>query len=115
MAKRLDEQSERRRGLAPAGIIEVIAGIGRAPILEHALQAALRDMGRCDILRHIGQTEPGQRRVDFTSQMLSIELDRPRDNLVSVTFAMAATEFAKASQVVKILVARSSLPDARAA
>jgi hypothetical protein len=55
------------------------------------------------------------RRVDFTPQKLSITLDRPRDNLVSVTFAMAATEFAKASQVVKILVARSSLPDARAA
>ena len=32
-----------------------------------------------------------------------IELDRPRDNLVSVTFAMAATEFAEASQVVKII------------
>ena len=43
------------------------------------------------------------RRVDFTPQKLSIELDRPRDNLVSVTCAMAATEFAKASQVVKII------------
>ena len=32
------------------------------------------------------------RRVDFTPQKLSIELDRPRDNLVSVTLAMAATE-----------------------
>ena len=41
------------------------------------------------------------RRVDFAPQKLSIELDRPRDNLVSVTFAMAATEFAEASQVVK--------------
>ena len=30
-------------------------------------------------------------------------LVRPRDNLVSVTFAMAATEFAEASQVVKII------------
>ena len=43
------------------------------------------------------------RRVDFTPQKLSIELDRPKDNLVSVTFAMAATEFAEASQVVKII------------
>ena len=39
--------------------------------------------------------------LDFASEKLSIELDRPRDNLVSVTFAMAATEFAEASQVVK--------------
>ena len=43
------------------------------------------------------------RRVDFTPQKFSIELDRPRDNLVSVTFAMAATEFAEASEVVKII------------
>jgi hypothetical protein len=40
-------------------------------------------------------------RVDFTPQKLSIELDRPRNNLVSVTFAIAATEFAEASQGVK--------------
>ena len=55
------------------------------------------------------------RRVDFTPQNLSITLDRPRDNLVSVTFALAATEFAEASEVVKIINARSSHPDARAA
>src|SRR5258707_13852400 len=43
------------------------------------------------------------RRVYFMPQKLSIELSRPRDNLVSVTFAMPATEFAEASQVVKII------------
>ena len=43
------------------------------------------------------------RRVDFTSQKLSIEIERPRDNFVSVTFAMVATEFAEASQVLKII------------
>ena len=43
------------------------------------------------------------RRVDFAPQKLSIELDRLRDNLVIVTFAMAATKFAEASQVVKII------------
>jgi hypothetical protein len=42
-------------------------------------------------------------RVDFTPQKLLIELDRPRDNFVSVTFAMVATEFVEASQVVKII------------
>jgi hypothetical protein len=42
-------------------------------------------------------------RVDFAPQTLTIELDRPKDNLVSVTFAMATTEFAKASQVVKVI------------
>ena len=43
------------------------------------------------------------RRVDFTPQKLSLELDRPSDNLISVTLAMAAMEFAEASQVVKII------------
>ena len=42
-------------------------------------------------------------RVDFTPQKLSIELDRPRDNFVSVTLAMVETEFAEASQVLKII------------
>jgi len=43
------------------------------------------------------------RRVDFAQEKLSIEIDRPRDNLISVTFAMAATEFAEASQVIKVI------------
>ena len=50
------------------------------------------------------------RRVDFTPQKLSITLDRPRDNLVSVTFAMAATEFAEASQAVKIISGEIEAP-----
>ena len=43
------------------------------------------------------------RRVNFAPQKLSIEIARPRDNLISVTFAMTATEFAEASQVVKMI------------
>jgi hypothetical protein len=43
------------------------------------------------------------RRADFTPQKLSLELDRPRDNFVSVTFAIMATDFAEASRVVKII------------
>jgi hypothetical protein len=43
------------------------------------------------------------RRVDFTPQKFLTELDCPRDNFVSVTFAMVATEFAEVSQVVKII------------
>jgi hypothetical protein len=43
------------------------------------------------------------RRVDFTPEKLSIELNRPRDNFVSVTFAMTATEFTETTQVIKII------------
>ena len=50
------------------------------------------------------------RRVDFAPRKLTIEVDRPKDNLVSVTFAMAATEFAEASQVVKIIIGEIEPP-----
>jgi hypothetical protein len=50
------------------------------------------------------------RRVDFTPQKLSIGLDRPKDNLVGVTFVMAATEFAEVSEVVKIISGEIELP-----
>ena len=55
------------------------------------------------------------RRVNFALKKFSIEIDRPRDNLISVTFTMTATEFAEASQVVKIIGGEVNLPDARAA
>jgi hypothetical protein len=43
------------------------------------------------------------RRVEFTPERLSIEFDRPSDNLVSVTFSMAVSDFEEASQVIKII------------
>jgi hypothetical protein len=50
------------------------------------------------------------RRVEFTPRNLSIEFDRPRDNLVSVTFAMATSDFEEASRVVKIISGEIELP-----
>jgi len=43
------------------------------------------------------------RRVNFAPQKLSIEIARPRDNLISFTFAMTAAEFVEASQAVKMI------------
>jgi hypothetical protein len=43
------------------------------------------------------------RRVEFTLHGLSIELDRPNDNLLTVTFTMAPSDFEQASRVVKII------------
>ena len=48
--------------------------------------------------------------VEFTPQNLSIEFDRPADNLVSVTFAMAASDFEEASRVVTIISGEIELP-----
>jgi hypothetical protein len=45
-----------------------------------------------------------------TPQNLSIEFDRPGDNLVSVTFVMAASDFEDASPGVKIISGEIELP-----
>ena len=63
------------------------------------------DGGRCYIETHdekyIGHFR--LRRVEFTPERLSIEFDRPSDNLVNVTFSMAVSDFEEASQVIKII------------
>jgi hypothetical protein len=51
--------------------------------------------------RYIGHF--GLRRVEFTLHGLSIELDRPKDNVLAVTFTMAPLDFDEASRVVKII------------
>ena len=43
------------------------------------------------------------RRIEFTPQSLSVEFDRPSDNLISVTFRLEPPEFAEASRVMKII------------
>jgi hypothetical protein len=43
------------------------------------------------------------RRVEFTPGVLSIEFDRPRDNLITVIFGTAVFDFRKVSQVVKMI------------
>jgi hypothetical protein len=40
------------------------------------------------------------RRIEFTVERLLVELDRPRDNLISVTFSMAPADFEAASRVI---------------
>ena len=76
-----------------------------SPYLLIQRQFETADGGRCYIETH-DEKYIGHfllRRVEFTSQTLSIELDRPRDNLISVTFDMAASDFKNASRVVKII------------
>ena len=43
------------------------------------------------------------RRIEFTAEKLVIELDRPMNNLIGVTFSLATSEFEEASQVIKII------------
>ncbi len=46
------------------------------------------------------------RRVEFTLHGLSIELDRPNDNLLTVTFTMAPSDFEEASRLVEIIASK---------
>jgi hypothetical protein len=43
------------------------------------------------------------RQLEFTPKKLSIEIDRPTDNRVSVTFSLTVRDFDEASRVVKII------------
>ena len=76
-----------------------------SPYLLIQRQFETSDGGRCYIEtpdeKYIGHFL--LRRVEFTPERLSIEFDRPSDNLVSVTFSMAVSDFEEASQVIKII------------
>src|SRR5262249_51837272 len=43
------------------------------------------------------------RRIELTAQSLLVDLDRPKDNLISVTFSLAPRQFQAASRVIKII------------
>jgi hypothetical protein len=42
-------------------------------------------------------------RLEFTPESLLVELNRPRGNLINVTFYIAPSEFEKVSHVIKII------------
>ena len=76
-----------------------------SPYLLIQRQFETSDGGRCYIETH-DEKYIGHfllRRVKFTPERLSIEFDRPSDNLVSVTFCMAISDFEEASRVMKII------------
>jgi hypothetical protein len=82
-----------------------------SPYLLIQRQFETSDGGRCYIETH-DEKYIGHfllRRVEFTPERLSIEFDRPSDNLVSVTFSMAVSDFEEASQVIKIISAEVDL------
>ena len=61
--KRIDEQRECLRRLAAALVVEVVTRVRRAPIVKHPLEAALGEMRRRHVLRHVGQAEPAECRI----------------------------------------------------
>jgi hypothetical protein len=74
VAERLDQQGERRCGLAATRIVEMVSRKGRAPVLKHSLDTTLGEMGLRQILRHIGQAESSQRRIEHLGSAVEDEL-----------------------------------------
>jgi hypothetical protein len=76
-----------------------------SPYLLIQRQFEMPDAGECYIETH-DERYIGHfllRRVEFSPEHLSIELDRPSDNFISVTLAMTVSDFKKAFRVVKII------------
>ena len=63
VAERIDDQRKGRGGLAPARVIEMVAGEWRAPIGQDTDELSLPNVGSHLILEEIRQTKPRQGRV----------------------------------------------------
>jgi hypothetical protein len=75
------------------------------PYLLLQPQFEMPNGGECYIETHdsnyIGHFQ--LRRVEFTREKLSIEFDRPMDNVIDVTFDMTIADFKKAARVIKTI------------
>jgi hypothetical protein len=74
-----------------------------SPYLLLQPQFEIPDRGACYIETH-DRNYAGHflvRRVEFTPEKLSIEFDRPMDNLIDVTFDLTIADFKKVSRVLK--------------
>src|SRR5712671_277008 len=52
----------------------MIARIRRAPVIEHPLETAIREIGLRHVLWHIGQAESGQCRIEHLESAVEDEL-----------------------------------------
>src|SRR5207302_2292963 len=73
VAQCLDQQSKRRRGSA-AGVVEVIAWVRRAPVLEHSLQTPFGQMLLHQVLRDIGQPQAVQGSIEHLGRAIEDQL-----------------------------------------
>ena len=56
------------------GIVQVVPRPSRAPILQHLDETSLREIGLRQVLRHVGQPEPGHRGVEDLEDAVEDEL-----------------------------------------
>ena len=75
-------QERKRCGrLAPARIVEVVAGKGRTPILQHSDQPAVGDHRRCLVVEDAGETEPRRCRAQHHGDIVDANVQFPMRRL----------------------------------
>ena len=89
VAQRVDKRSKSGRGLSSARVVQVVAGIGRTPLLEHAREKTRRDVGQGEVVRNVCNAQPGQGRVEA----LARSVERGLALHVNAEFAAPAREF----------------------
>lgn len=83
-----------------------------SPYLLIQRQFELPDRGRCYIETH-DEKYTGHfrlRRIEFAPDAILIEIDRSGENLVHVTFSLAASVFEEALRVVKVISGEMEAP-----
>ena len=83
-----------------------------SPYLLIQRQFERPDGGRCSLETH-DETYTGHfrlRRIEFALDRIVIELERSRENVVQVTFNLAASDFEEARRVVKVISGEREAP-----
>src|SRR5918993_5738707 len=86
VTQRIDDQSERRRGLASAWIPEVISRPGWAPVFEHPLETTFGNVRLRQTFRHVRQAQSGQRSIQHLVVRVVGELTFDTDPQVASAF-----------------------------
>lgn len=87
MPEGVHQQDERGRELAAAWIAEVVAGEGRAPVVEHPHQASVRQKLAHSILEHERQAQAVDRRIQDQPAVTQGELALDADAKLSATLS----------------------------
>ena len=83
-----------------------------SPYLLIQRQFEMPDAGRCYIETH-DENYTGHfrlRRLEFSSSRILVEIGRPKNNQIEVTFALTPIEFEQASEVIAIIRGNKEAP-----
>ena len=82
MAQGLYKHRKGRRGLPPAGVVDMVTRERRAPIRHHGDEPSLGDVLRDEVLHQVGQSQSGEGRLQ--PQRTGVEGQLPFDTDLQV-------------------------------